>query len=132
MGLLLESATQCPDSSCPPPQSFPYTAYVNVIVWGQVSRFRIIIAISPLAIMIATIVIILDSLYKARHLDLDYIASFNAMDTMHIITACSSGNVHTVSFPAYTKDMGMFSKDVQVKLSEIEPESTAGFYFTSR
>ncbi|KAF8334393.1 hypothetical protein F5887DRAFT_921581 [Amanita rubescens] len=73
------------------------------------------------------------SLNKARHLDLDYIASFNAMDTMHIITACGSGNVHTVSFPAYGKDVGVFSKEVEVELTEIKAGSgAAGFHFSHR
>ena len=86
-----------------------------------------------MAIMIATIIIILASLNKARHLDLDYIASFNAMDTLHIITACSSGNVHTVSFPDYSEDIGVFSKEVEVELTEIKPGSgAAGFHFSHR
>src|SRR6266550_2882344 len=83
---------------CPQPQTFQSTTYVHAVVWGQAPRFRLIIAISPMAIMITTIIIILASLNKARHLDLDYIASFNAMDPLHIITACSLGNVHTTSF----------------------------------
>jgi hypothetical protein len=81
---------------CPLAQTFSSTTYVHAIVWGQVPRYRLIIVISPLEIMIVTIIIILASLYSARHLRLDGIASFNAMDTMHIITACSAGNVHTV------------------------------------
>lgn len=113
-------------------RSFPSTTYVHAVVWGQVPRYRLIIAISPLAIMIATINIVLASLYGARHLDLDYIASFNAMDTLHIIAACSSGNVHTVSFPDYGEDIGLFGKDVRVELSEIEAGSgVAGFHFSS-
>jgi len=125
----------CPDSSesCPPPQLFPSTTYVNAIVWGQVPRFRLIVAISPLVIMIATIVIILTSLNNARHLDLDHIASFNAMDTLHIIAACSSGNVNAVSFPDYSKNIGMFSKDVEVEFTEIAVGSgAAGFRLSSR
>ena len=83
--------------------------------------------------MIATIIIILAALNNARYLDLDYIASFNAMDTLHIITACSSGNVHTVSFPDYGKDVAAFSKDVDVELTEIKAGSgAAGFHFSPR
>jgi hypothetical protein len=81
--------------------------------------------------MTATMIIILVSLYKARYLDLDYIASFNAMDSLHLITACSSGNVHTVSFPDYSQDIGLFSKDVEVGLSEKKAGSGAtGFHFS--
>ena len=83
--------------------------------------------------MIATIIIILASLYRARYLDLDCIASFNAMDTLHIITACRSGNVHAVSFPDFSKDIGLFSKDVGVELAEMEAGGgVAGFHLSSR
>jgi hypothetical protein len=99
-------------TSCLYPQSFPSTTYVHAIVWGQVPRFRLIIVISPLAIMLATIIITLASLYRARRFGADYIASFNTMDTLHIIAACSLGNAHTLSFPNYDKDIGLFSKDV--------------------
>ena len=116
------------------PQSrFPSTTYVNAVVWGQVPRFRLIVAVSPLVIVIATVVIILTSLNNARHLDIDHIASFNAMDTLHIIAACSSGNVNTVSFPDYSKNIGLFSKDVEVEFTEIEAGSgAAGFRLSSR
>lgn len=89
--------------------------------------------ISPLAIMIATVVIILASLYRARHLDLYHgIASFSPMDPLHLITACSSGNVHTLSFPDYSQDIGLFSKNVRVELTEMEGGSgVAGFSFIS-
>ena len=85
--------------------------------------------------MIMTVVIILTSLNNARHLDLDHIqvASFNAMDTLHIIAACSSGNVNMVSFPDYSKNIGLFSKDVEVEFTEIEVGSRAvGFRLSSR
>ncbi|KAF8726409.1 hypothetical protein AX14_007909 [Amanita brunnescens Koide BX004] len=119
--------------SGPPLQSFSSTTYVHVIVWGQTPRYRLIIAISPLAIMITTITIILASLYRARRLDVDYIASFNAMDTLHIISACSSGDVHAVSFPDYSKDIGLFSKDVEVGLTEVKNGSgVAGFRLSQR
>jgi hypothetical protein len=115
------------------PQSFPSTTYVRAIVWGQDPRFRVIIVLSPLAIMIATVVIILASLYRARHLDLyQGIASFSAMDPLHLIAACSSGNVHTLSFPDYCQDIGLFSKNVRVELTEMEARSgVAGFSFIS-
>lgn len=81
--------------------------------------------------MFATVIIILVSLYRARHLGADYIASFNTMDTLHIITACSLGNVHTLSFPDYDEDIRLFSKDVRVELSEIGAGSgAAGFHFS--
>ena len=103
-----------------------YYSYVHAVVWGQVPRFRLNIVISPLAIMLATIIIILASLYRARHLDADYVASFNTMDTLHIIAACSLGNVHTLSFPDY-------DKDVRVELSEIGAGSgAAGFHFSPK
>ena len=90
----------CPPGCPDPYQSFPLRTYVHVIVWGQVPRFRVVIVISPLVIMIATVVIILSSLYRARHLDLHHaIASFSTMDSLHLIAACSSGNVHTLPFP---------------------------------
>ena len=114
-------------------QTFPSTTYVHAIVWGQVPRFRLIVVISPFAIMLATVIIILVSLYRARHLGADYIASFNTMDTLHIITACSLGNAHTLLFPDYGKDIGLFSKDVRVKLSEIGARSgAAGFHFSPK
>ena len=76
--------------------------------------------------MLATIIIILASLYRARHLDADYVASFNTMDTLHIIAACSLGNAHTLSFPDY-------DKDVRVELSEIGAGSgAAGFHFSPK
>jgi hypothetical protein len=119
------------DPSCLYLQSFPSITYVHAVVWGQVPRFRLIIVISPLAIMLVTIIIILASLYRARHLDADYIASFNTMDTLHIIAACSLGNVHTLSFPDYDKDLGLFSKDVRVELSDMGAGSgAAGFHFS--
>ena len=130
---MARSVAFCPNHSHPPPQLLPSTTYVNAVVWGQVPRFRLIVAISPLVIMIATVVIILTSLNNARHLDLDHIASFNAMDTLHIIAACSSGNVNTVSFPDYGKNIGLFSKDVEVELTEVEVGSgAAGFRLSSR
>ena len=125
----------CLNQPCPPPQLLPSTTYVNAVVWGQVTRFRLIVVISPLVIMIMTVVIILTSLNNARHLDPDHIqvASFNAMDTLHIIAACSSGNVNMVSFPDYSKNMGLFSKDVEVEFTEIEVGSrAAGFRLSSR
>lgn len=126
----IASPKACPDCGLLP-QSFPSRTYVHAIVWGQIPRYRLILAISPLAIMTATMIIILVSLYKARYLDLDYIASFNAMDSLHLITACSSGNVHTVSFPDYSQDIGLFSKDVEVGLSEKKAGSGAtGFHFS--
>ena len=83
--------------------------------------------------MIATVVIILTSLNNARFLDLDHIASFNAMDTLHIIAACSSGNMDTVSFPDYRKNIGLFSKDVDVEFTETDAESgAAGFRLSTR
>ena len=49
---------------------------------------------SPLAIMLATIAIIVVSFYSVRRVGLDRrIASFGIMDTLHIIVACSSGNM---------------------------------------
>ena len=132
---MARAAASCLDSSesCPPPQLFQSTTYVNSVAWGQVPRFRLIVAISPLVIMIATIVIILTSLNNAKHLDLDHIASFNAMDALYIIAACSLGNVNTVSFPGYSKNIGLFSKDVEVELTEIEVgKGAAGFRLSSR
>ena len=83
--------------------------------------------------MIATIIIILTSLNNARHLDLDHIASFNAMDALHIIIACSSGNVNTVSFPDYSKNIGLFSEGLEVEFTQIDAESgAAGFCLSSR
>ena len=83
--------------------------------------------------MIVTVVIILASLKNARHLDLDHIASFNAMDTLHIITACSSGNVNTVTFPDYSENIDSFSKGVEVEFTEIDAGSgAAGFRLSSR
>ena len=116
------------------PDSFPSRTYVHAIVWGQVPRFRVIIVISPFAIMIATIVIILVSLYRARHLDLHHaIASFSTMDSLHLIAACSSGNMHTLPFPDYSQDIALFSKNVQVELTEMEAGSgVAGFRISSR
>ena len=115
------------------PNSFPSTTYVHAIVWGQAPRLRLIIVISPLAIMLATIIIILASLYRARHCGTDYIASFNTMDTLHIITACSLGNVHTLSFPDYGEDIGLSSQDVLVELSETGAGSgAAGFHFSPK
>ena len=82
--------------------------------------------------MIATVVIILASLHNARYLDLDHIASFNAMDALHIITACSSGNVNTVSFPDYKENIGMFSTDLEVVFTEMDARRAAGFRLSSR
>ena len=83
--------------------------------------------------MIATVVIILTSLNNARFLDLDHIASFNAMDTLHIIAACSSGNMDTVPFPDYRKNIGLFSKDVDVEFTKTDAESgAAGFRLSTR
>ena len=119
------------NSTCLSLQSFPSTTYVHAIVWGQVPRFRLIIVISPLAIMLTTIIIILASLYRARHLSADYIASFNTMDTLHIMAACSVGNIHALSFPDYGEDISLFSKDVGVELSETRI-GAAGFHFSPK
>jgi hypothetical protein len=116
------------------PQSFPSTTYVNAIVWGQDSRLRLLLVTSPLAIMVATIAIIVASFYRARHLGLDRrIASFDIMDTMHIIVACSSGNMHIVLFPDYNENLDLFRKDLGVKLIEGAPGSrAAGFHASLR
>ena len=83
--------------------------------------------------MMASIDILLASLYGARHLDLDYIGSYNAMDTLHIVTTCSSGDVHTVSFPDYSNDIGLFSDDVEVEFTEItDRNGVAGFRLFQR
>ena len=117
-----------------PPQPFPSTTYVNAIVWGQDSRLRLLLVVSPLTIMVATIAIIVASFYRARHLDLDRrIASFDIMDTMHIVVACSSGNMHTVLFLDYSENLDLFSKDLGVKLIEGAPGSrAAGFHASLR
>ena len=123
----------CYNDPCPEAQRlFSSTTYVHAIVWGQLPRYRLIIAISPLAIMIASISIIFASLYRARHLDLDYIASFNAMDTLHVIAACSRGNVYTVLFPDNSKDIGLFSRGVEVELTEGKAGSGAACFHFSR
>ena len=84
--------------------------------------------------MITTVVIILASIYRARHLDLYHgIASFSAMDPLHLIAGCSSGNVHTLSFPDYSQDIALFSKNVRVELTEMEAgNGVAGFHLSSR
>jgi hypothetical protein len=95
-------------------QAFRYTLYEGgaetgdyrltknsqAVVWGQVPELRLIITISPSAIMITTIAIFLFSLRKAQNLALDHIASFDPMNPLHVIAACGSGNVQTVRFQA--------------------------------
>ena len=108
------------------------TIFVNAFVWGQESRLGLVLVISPLAIMIATILIILKSFRKVQnqgHVDLHKVASFNAKDILHIIAACCSEDAHTKLFPDYTK-VDSFSKDVGVKLAWGEVGSGAtGFHF---
>ncbi|KAF8337158.1 hypothetical protein F5887DRAFT_985531 [Amanita rubescens] len=103
------------------------------VVWGQVPELRLIIIISPLAIMITTISIFLFSLHKAQNLTLDHIASFDPMNPLHVIAACGSGNVQTVAFPGYSKHITSFSKDLEVQLPECHARNeSAGFQFFRR
>lgn len=116
-----------------PPQSFPSTTYVNAVVWGQDSRLRLLLVTSPLAIMVATIAIIVASFYRARHLGLHHrIASFDIMDPMDIIVACGSGNMHNVLFPDYSENLDLFRKDLGVKLTEGAGSRAAGFHVSLR
>ena len=113
-------------------ENFQLTLFVNTFVWGQESRLGLVLVMTPLAIMIATILIILDSFRKVharRHAGLERVGSFNARDILHVIAACCSEGAHTELFPDYTR-VGSFSKDVRVKLAWGEAGSGAtGFHF---
>ncbi|KAK2464929.1 hypothetical protein APHAL10511_003005 [Amanita phalloides] len=113
-------------------QSVGLTTYEQVIVWGQDPQLKLIILISPSAIMITTLFIILFYLYRARNLSLDHAASFDPMNTLHVVAACSSGNVQTVVFPGYDENMEAFSKDVKVRLLTEERGDAAGFHIYRR
>src|SRR6266550_4037181 len=111
-------------------QDYSLTKNLQVVVWGQVPGFRLIIIISPLAIMITTIAIFLFSLHKAHNLALDHIASFDPMNPLHVIAACGSGNVQTVGFPSHSNHISLFSKDLEVQLPECRARNEpAGFQF---
>lgn len=82
--------------------------------------------------MVATIAIIVTSFYRARHLSLDrHIASFDIMDTMHIIVAGSSGNMHVVLFPDYSGNLNGFREDLGVKLTDGALERKAAEFHVS-
>ncbi len=100
----------------------PTKIYVQVIVWGQMPQLRLMITIAPMVIMITTISIALLSLYRARKLHLKHDIPFDPMNVLHIVAACSSGNVQTIQFPDYSEDIGVFCKYVGVRF----PEGRAG------
>ncbi|KAF8689736.1 hypothetical protein AX14_001497 [Amanita brunnescens Koide BX004] len=113
-------------------QTVSTKTYMQVIVWGQVAQLRLMIIIAPMAIMISTISLVLLSFYRARHLRLKYDSHFDPMDVLHIIAACSSGNVQTITFPGYSNDISAFCKYVDVELPEGRTGDDQGFRFSEK
>jgi hypothetical protein len=72
------------------------------------------------------------SLYRARKLRLNHDIPFDPMNVLHIIAACSFGNVQTIQFPDYTEDIGTFSKYVGVGFPEgrAGKDDVQGFHFS--
>lgn len=113
-------------------QTVSTKTYMQVIVWGQVAQLRLMIIIAPMAIMISTISLVLLSFYWARHLRLKYDSHFDPMDVLHIIAACGSGNVQTITFPGYSNDISAFCKYVDVELPEGRAGDDQGFRFSEK
>ena len=83
--------------------------------------------------MIATISILLLFLYRARTSGLKLDMFFDPMDTLHILSACSAGNLQSISFPDYCDDTNVFCKDVEVHFPEGRTRNNVeGFYFCQR
>jgi hypothetical protein len=113
-------------------QTVSTKTYVRVIVWGQVPQLRLMIIIAPMVIMVTTISLILLSFYRARNLRLKHDIYFDPMDVLHIIAACSSGNVQTITFPDYNNNISAFCKYVDVELPEGKAGDEQGFRFSER
>ena len=85
-----------------------------------------------MVIMTTTISIAVLSLYRARKLRLKHDVSFDPMNILHIIAACSSGNVQAIQFPDYSEDIGTFCKYVGVGFPEGRggKDDIQGFHFS--
>jgi hypothetical protein len=60
--------------------------------------------------MTTTIIIILLAMVQSWKEPLEHVMYFDPMDTLHIIAACSSGDVQNQSFPDYDQDIGGLAK----------------------
>ncbi|KAK2459917.1 hypothetical protein APHAL10511_008046 [Amanita phalloides] len=105
------------------------TTYAIAIVWGNFSSLKLAIAVIPLLIMVTTICVILLSIRRARGLTPKHIVSFNPMNTLHVIAACSSGNINARNalFPDYNKDIGAFGNNLRVRLPIGQEGAASGF-----
>ncbi|KAF8336764.1 hypothetical protein F5887DRAFT_920701 [Amanita rubescens] len=102
------------------------TIYANNVLWGPAhTSLRIdAIMISPLAIIISTILIILFSFLLIQKRDLKHnMFAFNPMSTLHVVAACSNGNVQSTTFPQADYDLDRDSKTVIVTLYEGRDEN---------
>ena len=97
------------------------TIYANNVLWGPAfTSLRIeAIMISPLAIIISTILIILFSFLLIQKRDLKHnMFAFDPMSTLHVVSACSNGDVQSTMFPHADSDLDRDSKTVNVTLHD--------------
>jgi hypothetical protein len=73
--------------------------------------------------MTTTIIIILLAMVQSWKKPLEHVLCFDPMDTLHIIAACSSGDVRNQSFPDYDQDIGGLGK----KRIHLPDDGAAGF-----
>ena len=91
--------------------------YGQAVAWSQVLQLRLVlILIAPMVIMITTILLVSFTLYRAQNLCQEYNISFDPMNVLHVITACSSGNLQTIPFPNYSEDIGAVCEHVNIEL----------------
>ena len=102
-----------------PRQQVQVTMYANNMLWGPaITSLRIeVIMISPLAIMMSTVVIILVSFLSIRNSDLKpNMFAFNPMSTLDMVSACSNGDVQSITFPRADHDLDTDSRTINVAL----------------
>lgn len=132
---MAQASRQASPMYLPSTQTVSMIIYVQAIVWGQDPQLKLIIIVAPMAVTITTILVLLFSLYRARKLCMKHTICFDPMDTLHVITAsrCSSGNVQTIPFLDYNRDISTFWKDVEVQLPKGRGrDNEGGFQFRRR
>jgi hypothetical protein len=111
-----------PDVPQQPVQAEVYETFVS---WGPESpKYKLLIVAAPLLIMLSTIAIILVAFYWAWPLQwTESNMSFDPMSIIHLIIACSNGEVRLgpLLFDGYDKkSVYDKSQDVTFRLSEID------------